>query len=38
MANHVSNLDPPVLIPMIPGRISSFLKRSLMSLPRWDTR
>jgi 1-acyl-sn-glycerol-3-phosphate acyltransferase len=33
MANHVSNLDPPVLIPMIPGRISSFLKRSLMSLP-----
>jgi 1-acyl-sn-glycerol-3-phosphate acyltransferase len=33
MANHVSNLDPPVLIPMIPGRISSFLKRSLMKLP-----
>jgi 1-acyl-sn-glycerol-3-phosphate acyltransferase len=33
MANHVSNLDPPVLIPVIPGRISSFLKRSLMSLP-----
>lgn len=33
MANHVSNLDPPVLIPRIPGRISSFLKRSLMSLP-----
>lgn len=33
MANHVSNLDPPVLIPIIPGRISSFLKRSLMKLP-----
>jgi 1-acyl-sn-glycerol-3-phosphate acyltransferase len=33
MANHVSNLDPPVLIPMIPGRISSFLKRSLMKIP-----
>jgi 1-acyl-sn-glycerol-3-phosphate acyltransferase len=33
MSNHVSNLDPPVLIPSIPGRISSFLKRSLMSIP-----
>jgi 1-acyl-sn-glycerol-3-phosphate acyltransferase len=33
MANHVSNLDPPVLIPRIPGRTSAFLKRSLMSVP-----
>jgi 1-acyl-sn-glycerol-3-phosphate acyltransferase len=33
MSNHVSNLDPPVLIPSIPGRISSFLKRSLMKIP-----
>jgi 1-acyl-sn-glycerol-3-phosphate acyltransferase len=33
MANHVSNLDPPVLLPLIPGRTSVFLKRSLMKIP-----
>ncbi|MGC9157563.1 MAG: lysophospholipid acyltransferase family protein [Terracidiphilus sp.] len=33
LSNHVSNLDPPALIPVIPGRISSFLKRSLMRIP-----
>jgi 1-acyl-sn-glycerol-3-phosphate acyltransferase len=33
MANHVSNLDPPVLIPVLPGRTSIFLKRSLMKIP-----
>jgi 1-acyl-sn-glycerol-3-phosphate acyltransferase len=33
MANHVSNLDPPVLISLIPGRTSAFLKRSLMKIP-----
>ncbi|MGD0730861.1 MAG: lysophospholipid acyltransferase family protein [Terracidiphilus sp.] len=33
MANHVSNLDPPALIPRIPGRTSAFMKRSLMKLP-----
>ena len=33
MANHVSNLDPPVLIALIPGRTSAFMKRSLMKLP-----
>jgi 1-acyl-sn-glycerol-3-phosphate acyltransferase len=33
MANHVSNLDPPVLLPLIPGRTSAFLKRSLMKVP-----
>lgn len=33
MANHVSNLDPPALIPNIPGRTSAFLKRSLMQIP-----
>ena len=33
MANHVSNLDPPALIPNIPGRTSAFLKRSLMRIP-----
>jgi 1-acyl-sn-glycerol-3-phosphate acyltransferase len=33
MSNHVSNLDPPILIPLIPGRTSVFLKRSLMKIP-----
>jgi 1-acyl-sn-glycerol-3-phosphate acyltransferase len=33
MCNHVSNLDPPVLIPLLPGRTSAFLKRSLMKIP-----
>ena len=33
MSNHVSNLDPPVLFPEIPGRTSAFLKRSLMKIP-----
>jgi len=33
MSNHVSNLDPPVLISLIPGRTSAFMKRSLMQLP-----
>jgi 1-acyl-sn-glycerol-3-phosphate acyltransferase len=33
MANHVSNLDPPALLPNIPGRASTFLKSSLMNIP-----
>ena len=33
MSNHVSNLDPPALLPRIPGRTSAFLKRSLMNIP-----
>lgn len=33
MSNHVSNLDPPVLIPSLPGRTSAFLKRSLTKIP-----
>ncbi len=33
MANHVSNLDPPALIALIPGRTSAFMKRALMELP-----
>lgn len=33
MANHVSNLDPPALLPRIPGRTSAFLKRSLTKIP-----
>src|SRR5579863_10406308 len=33
MANHVSNLDPPALLPRIPGRTSAFIKRSLTRIP-----
>ena len=33
LSNHVSNLDPPALVSLIPGRTSAFLKRSLMNLP-----
>ncbi len=33
MSNHVSNLDPPALLPCIPGRTSAFLKRSLTRIP-----
>ena len=33
MSNHVSNLDPPILLPLITGRTSVFLKRSLMKIP-----
>jgi len=33
MSNHVSNLDPPALISLIPGRTSAFMKRSLMKIP-----
>jgi 1-acyl-sn-glycerol-3-phosphate acyltransferase len=33
MSNHVSNLDPPALVSLIPGRTSAFMKRSLMNLP-----
>jgi 1-acyl-sn-glycerol-3-phosphate acyltransferase len=33
MANHVSNLDPPVLIPIIPGRCSVLVKKELFRIP-----
>ena len=33
MSNHVSNLDPPALIPRIPGRTAAFVKRSLTKIP-----
>lgn len=32
-SNHVSNLDPPVLLPLLPGRTSVFIKRSLLNVP-----
>lgn len=37
LSNHVSNLDPPVLLPLIPGKTSVFLKRSLMKIPLLGT-
>ncbi len=33
MANHVSNLDPPMFMPLIPGRSAVFLKKTLMKIP-----
>jgi len=33
MSNHVSNLDPPVLMPCLPGRSSILLKKSLTGVP-----
>ncbi len=33
MSNHVSNLDPPVLMPAVPGRMSILLKKGLMRIP-----
>lgn len=33
MANHSSNLDPPTLLPNIPGRVVIYLKASLMRIP-----
>src|SRR5215510_4631800 len=33
MCNHVSNLDPPALIPRIPGRTSVLVKKELFRIP-----
>src|SRR5262249_365773 len=33
MSNHVSNLDPPILLPLIPGRPSVMAKKELFSYP-----
>src|SRR5579875_833169 len=37
LSNHVSNLDAPVLLPLIPGMTSVFIKRELMSIPLLGT-
>lgn len=37
MSNHVSNLDPPVLLPSVPGMTSVMLKKSLMNIPLLGT-
>ncbi|HWB31741.1 MAG TPA: lysophospholipid acyltransferase family protein [Acidobacteriaceae bacterium] len=33
LANHVSNLDPPVLFPQLPGMVVAMLKKELMRIP-----
>src|SRR5208282_3702322 len=33
MSNHVSNLDPPITIPLIPRRTSVMVKKELFSVP-----
>lgn len=33
MSNHVSNLDPPITIPLIPGRSSVLVKKELFKIP-----
>jgi len=33
MCNHVSNLDPPVVLPLLPGHCSVLLKKELMRIP-----
>lgn len=37
MSNHVSNLDPPVVIPLIPGRTSVLVKKELFRIPLLGT-
>jgi 1-acyl-sn-glycerol-3-phosphate acyltransferase len=37
LSNHVSNLDPPVVLPSLPGMSSVFLKKSLMKIPLLGT-
>lgn len=33
MFNHVSNIDPPVVIPLLPGRTSVMVKKELFNVP-----
>ncbi len=33
MSNHASNLDPPILVPLIPRRTSVLVKRELFRIP-----
>lgn len=37
LSNHVSNLDPPVVLPSVPGMTSVFLKKELMKIPLLGT-
>ncbi|HEX8815338.1 MAG TPA: lysophospholipid acyltransferase family protein [Terriglobales bacterium] len=33
MSNHVSNIDPPLMLPLIPGRTSVMVKKELFKFP-----
>jgi 1-acyl-sn-glycerol-3-phosphate acyltransferase len=33
MSNHVSNIDPPLMLPLIPGRTSVMVKKELFTYP-----
>jgi 1-acyl-sn-glycerol-3-phosphate acyltransferase len=33
LSNHISNLDPPITLPLIPGRTSVMVKKELFSYP-----
>ena len=33
LSNHISNLDPPILLGLLPVRTAAFLKRPLMKIP-----
>lgn len=37
LCNHVSNLDPPIILPALPGMNAVFLKKSLMKIPLLGT-
>jgi 1-acyl-sn-glycerol-3-phosphate acyltransferase len=37
LSNHVSNLDPPVIFPALPGQSSVLLKKQLMRIPLLGT-
>lgn len=37
LSNHVSNLDPPVLVPSIPGRCSVLVKKEVFRVPIFGT-
>ena len=38
LSNHVSNLDPPVLMPVLPGQCSVLLKKGLLRSRFWGRR
>ena len=37
MCNHVSNLDPPIVVPLIPGRTSILVKKEVFRVPILST-
>lgn len=37
LSNHTSNVDAPILLPLIPGMTSVFIKRELMKIPLLGT-